>query len=92
MIDLLKIQPHKISRDLSGYMVYVYGAAGTGKTTLCSEFPDVLLLAMEKGYNALGGILVQDITSWADLKQVLRELKKPEVKEKFKTIAIDTVK
>lgn len=62
-----------------------------GKTTLVSQFPDVLLLASEKGYSALPGILVQDITRWGDLKEVVRELKKPEVKEKFKTIAIDTI-
>ena len=33
-IDLLSIQPHKISRDLSGYITYVYGAPKVGKTTL----------------------------------------------------------
>ena len=26
-IDLLNIQPHKVSRDLSGYITYIYGAA-----------------------------------------------------------------
>lgn len=30
-INLLAIQPHKVSRDLSGYAVYIYGPA---KTTL----------------------------------------------------------
>lgn len=24
-IDLLAIEPHKISRDLSGYITYIYG-------------------------------------------------------------------
>ena len=24
MIDLTKIQPHKVSRDLSGYITYIY--------------------------------------------------------------------
>lgn len=90
-IDLLSLTPHKISRDLSGYMVYVYGSPGCGKTTLCSEFPDVLLLATEKGWNAIGGIIVQPITTWGEMKQTINQLKKPEVKERFKTIAIDTV-
>jgi hypothetical protein len=35
--------------------------------------------------------MAQDITTWAEMKQVVRELKKPEVKEMFSTIAIDTV-
>jgi hypothetical protein len=91
MIDLLSIQPHKVSRDLSGYITYIYGAAGVGKTTLCAQFPSALILAFEKGYNALPGVMVQDITTWGEFKQVLRELKKPEVHEKFKTIVIDTV-
>lgn len=25
-INLLNIQPHKVSRDLSGYITYIYGA------------------------------------------------------------------
>ena len=29
MIDLLKIQPHKVSRDLSGYITYIYGIPNT---------------------------------------------------------------
>ena len=91
MIDLLSIEPHKVSRDLSGYITYIYGAAGVGKTTLCSQFPSALILAFEKGYNALPGVMVQDITTWGEFKQVLRELKKPEVQKKFKTIVIDTV-
>lgn len=53
MIDLLKIQPHKVSRDLSGYITYIYGPAGVGKTTLCSQFPGALLLAAEKGKHSV---------------------------------------
>ena len=53
--------------------------------------PDCLLLAFEKGYNALPGVMAQDITSWTDLKTVLRELKKNEVKQTFKSIVVDTV-
>ena len=90
-IDLLSLKPHQVSRDLSGYITYIYGAPKVGKTTLGSEMPKPLLLAFERGYNALGGIIAQDITSWAEVKQVVRELKKPEVKETFSTIIVDTV-
>ncbi len=34
--------------------------------------------------------MVQDIFSWSDMKQVLRELKKPEVRELFSSIIVDT--
>jgi predicted AAA+ superfamily ATPase len=45
VIDLTKIQPHSVSRDLSGYITYIYGPAKTGKTTLVSQMPNPLLLA-----------------------------------------------
>ena len=89
--DLLNIQPHKVSRDLSGYITFIYGPAKVGKTTFASKMPDCLLLAFERGYNALPGVLAQDITTWGQMKEVLRELKKPEVKAAFKTIIVDTV-
>ena len=90
-INLLNIQPHKVSRDLSGYITFIYGAPKTGKTTLATQMPGSLLLAFEKGYNALPGVMAQDITSWAEMRQVYRELKKPEVKATFNAIIIDTI-
>ena len=90
-IDLLALEPHKVSRDLSGYITYIYGKGGIGKTTLATRAPQALLLATEKGYNALPGIIPQDVTSWSEMKAVLRDLKKPAVKERFKTVVVDTV-
>ena len=62
MIDLTAIKPHVVSRDLSGYITYVYGAPKVGKTTLASQMPKPLLLAFERGYNAIPGLMVQDVT------------------------------
>lgn len=90
-IDLLKIQPHKVSRDLSGYITYVYGVAKCGKTTFAARASKCLILATEKGYSALDGVMAQDINTWSDIRSVLRELRKPEVKEMFSVIAVDTV-
>jgi hypothetical protein len=90
-MDLLALEPHKVSRDLSGYITYVYGMPKVGKTTLGSQMPKPLLLAFERGYNAIPGIIAQDITSWSEVRQVLRELKKSEVQERFATIIVDTV-
>lgn len=89
-IDLLGIQPHKVSRDLSGYITFVYGPPKCGKTTFGVKMPGALLLAFERGYNALPGVIAQDITTWGEMKQVVRELKKPEVKARFKSLIIDT--
>lgn len=90
-IDLLSIKPHKVSRDLSGYITFIYGPAKVGKTTFGSKMPGHLILAFERGYNALPGVMIQDVTSWGEMKQIVRELKKPEVKEVYKSIIIDTV-
>lgn len=90
-INLLDIEPHKVSTDLSGYITYIYGAPKTGKTTLAVQMPGAVLLAFQKGYNALPGVIAQDITSWGEMKQVYRELKKPAVKQKFQSIIVDTI-
>ena len=90
-INLLALEPHKVSRDLTGYITYIYGAAKTGKTTLASQAGRSLILAFERGYNALPGVFAQDIASWGDTRAVVRELKKPEIKEKFQTIIFDTI-
>lgn len=90
-INLLNIEPHKVSKDLSGYITYIYGAPKTGKTTLATQMPGALLLAFEAGYNALPGVIAQDVTTWGEMKQVYRELKKPEVKAAYKAVVIDTI-
>ena len=90
-IDLLNLQPHKVSRDLSGYITYIYGAPKCGKTTLATQMDRPLLLAFEPGYHALPGVMAQDVTSWAEMKQVYRQLKNPEVQQQFRSIIIDTI-
>jgi hypothetical protein len=90
-INLLNLKPHKVSRDLSGYITYIYGAPKTGKTTLATQMDGCLLLAFEQGYNALPGVIAQDVVTWGEMKQVFRELKKPEVRETFKAIIVDTI-
>jgi Holliday junction resolvasome RuvABC ATP-dependent DNA helicase subunit len=77
-IDILNIEPTVISRDLKGKYILVYGKPKTGKTTLASRFPKNLLIAFEKGYNAIDGIRAIDINKWADFKLVLRQLEKKE--------------
>lgn len=90
-INLKALKPHKVSRDLSGYITYIYGPPKAGKTTLGSQMPSPLLFAFEKGYNALPGVIAQDITSWAEFKQAVRQLKDKEIQEAYSTIVIDTV-
>lgn len=89
-MSLLDLQPHKVSRNLRGYSVFFYGQPKSGKTTIASKFPKALILAFEKGYNALPGVFAQPINSWGEFKKLFSELKTPEVHEKFETIVLDT--
>ncbi len=89
-INLLELTPHQVSRDLRGYSVFFYGEPKSGKTTTASKFPNSLILAFEKGYSAIPGVMAQPINSWSEFRQVLRQLKEPSIKEKFSTIIIDT--
>ncbi len=89
-IDLLAIQPHQISRDLREKIVVIYGEPKVGKTTIASQFPKALLLAFEKGYNALSGVMAQNVTKWSEFKKVLKQLENKAVQEKFETIIVDT--
>ena len=90
-IDILNIQPTTISRDLKGKFVCIYSLPKVGKTSMACQFPKNLLLAFEKGYNAIAGIKPVDITKWSDLKLVLRQLEKPEARQMYDTITIDTI-
>lgn len=63
----------------------------THNTTLASQMDGALLIAFEPGYHALPGVMAQDVTSWSEMKQVYRELKRPEVRERFKAVIVDTI-
>lgn len=90
-IDILSLQPNVISRDLRGKYLLLAGAPKTGKTTFCCQSDKALILAFEIGTNAQGNAMVQPITTWSEFKLVLRQLEKPQAKEKYNTICIDTL-
>lgn len=58
---------------------------------MSAMWPKPLLVAFERGYNALVGVRPIDITAWHEFKQVCRQLEKPEAKEMYETVVIDTV-
>jgi GTPase SAR1 family protein len=91
MIDLLKIEPHEVSSAISGYAIGFYGDPGSGKTSTALQAPKPLMLATEKGYLTHPGTMAVDITSWTDALSAVAQLRKPEVKERFQTIIIDTI-
>lgn len=92
MIDLMGLEPQQISKNLKGKFVLIYGQEGCGKTTLASKFNKSLMCGFERGTNALHNVYVQPIKAWTEWKTVVSQLcRKPELKEKYETICIDTV-
>lgn len=89
-IDIFSVAPHQVSRDMRGYSVLFYGEPKSGKTTTATKFPRHLLLAAEKGYNAIPGAMALPINSWSEFRKVLRQLKDPKAKETYETIILDT--
>jgi hypothetical protein len=63
----------------------------SGKTSTALKAPKPLMFATEKGYLTHPGTMAADITSWTDALSASAQLRKPEVKERFQTIIIDTI-
>ena len=89
-IDIFSLEPSKISRDLKGKFLLIYGQPKTGKSTFGSQLPRALFMNFEQGTNALAGIKSQPILRWTDAKKVLTQLRQPQAKEVFDTIVVDT--
>jgi phage nucleotide-binding protein len=90
-MDLLNIKPNVVSRGVEGKYFLFYGDPSTRKTSVAAMFPGSLLLATEIGYSLIPGVHAVNITNWNEFRNIIRELKRPEVKDKYKTIVIDTV-
>ena len=89
-IDIFSIEPSKISRDLKGKFLLIYGQPKTGKSTFGSQLPRSLFMNFEQGTNALAGIRSVPILRWTDAKKVLTQLRKPQAKEMYDSIVVDT--
>lgn len=89
MIDLMNIEPYVIDPSLNGKIFWFYGEPSTRKTSVAAKFPNALIVATEKGYKFINGVMAVDINSWNDMRQIYRQLKDDQVKAKFRTIVFD---
>ena len=87
--NLLELTPNIIDPSLNGKIFWFYGEPSTRKTSVAAKFPGALLVATENGYKFINGVIAQRISSWGEAKQIYRQLKNPEVQDKFKTIVFD---
>lgn len=96
-INIFDIKPNVVSRDLSGKSFLIYGEKKCGKTTIASKFPKALVMAFEKGYNFIPGIVAQPINKWSEALEVKKALlkdaetaEKKEAETYYKTVVVDT--
>lgn len=86
--DICALEETKISSSLAGKVVLIYGTNRVGKTLVSSQlFPNkTLLVATEKGYNAIGKIKKVDIDNWSDFRSVVSQLTSKKTKEKARQV------
>lgn len=90
-IDIFSLQPSVIDKSLRGKYLLLYGKPKCGKTSFAVQAPRALVCAFELGVNALAGTKYVPILKWSDFRKVLMQLRKPEAKEMYDTIVVDTV-
>lgn len=99
VMNLLDLQPNKISIDLTQYSMIIMGDTGVGKTTTLMNFLDELaengerpfFLEFEDRFQNIPNIMAQKINTMSELKSVKAQLQNPELKKKFSCIVIDTL-
>ena len=98
MLD--NIKAHKVVADAFNYKYVIAGRPKAGKTSLVhgivkekydGDLSKLLLIAFEKGYNALDGIYAQDIDEWTDFQDLVDELVDNKDEIPFKILGFDTV-
>lgn len=90
-IDIFSLQPSVLDKSLRGKYILLYGKPKCGKTSFAVQAPRALVCAFELGVNALAGTRYVPILRWSDFKKVMAQLKKPQAKEMYDTVVLDTV-
>jgi len=91
-MDITKIEGNVVTKTMRDKILLYHGAPGTWKTTVATgDIETTILGAFEIGYKFIPGVKAVNLTSWAGLKDLVRQLKTTEAKEMYKTVAIDTI-
>lgn len=90
-MNLINLQPNIVSEDINDKIFLFYGEQGTRKTTVGGHFEDSIIAAFEIGYKFISGVVAKPIQTWTEFRSFLRELRKDEVRARYKTVVIDTV-
>lgn len=99
MMDLLNLEPNKVSTDLTQYPMTIIAISGDGKTDtlkrILEDFNEEgkkpLFLMFEDRYKGIEGIYPLRIKSYPEILQAIQMLKNPQILEKYSCLVIDTV-
>ena len=92
MVDITKIKGNVVTNSMYDKIWLFYGPPGSWKTTVATGDTDNTLLgAYEIGYKFIPGVKAVNLTNWAGLKDLIYQLNKPESKEMYKAVALDTI-
>ena len=77
----------------AGVKTLVYGAAGTGKTTLIAGMPTPLILSAESGLLSLQGsdLAYVEVNSVSDLREAYKWLVGSQEAKHFESVALDSI-
>lgn len=85
----------KISKNLNGQMILVYGGNSTGKTKQATRMKRPFYMGFEVGIRTISGVPFLPINNWRDFKKINKQLtgKKTveQAKEMYQTIIFDEV-
>jgi hypothetical protein len=99
-INLKGLAPNMPKANLEDYVFTIYGRGKVGKTTLFyelvkehynGELSKGLLVAFEKGYQALKGVYAADINSWQDYMDVVNQVILNRKELPYRLLAHDTI-
>lgn len=65
----------RVSEDLRGKTICIYGGNDLGKTYQASKMPNPVFIPCEQGLNAISGAMVLKCTSWSQFSNNVRKLK-----------------
>lgn len=93
-IDIFNPEISKVSEDMRGKTMLLYGTNRTGKTYQACRFDKPYYLAFERGNNAIANIPFASIQKFSDFISIVKQLTNPKNKEQvmemYQTIIIDT--
>ena len=98
MLD--KVKPNEVTADVLKYKQLIAGRPKSGKTSLFHGIVNIkyngdmskgLLIAFEKGYQALNGIHAVDIEEWEEFEDLVEELVDEKDEVSYEALALDTI-